>query len=192
MATQNSVDTSLAGQTGTGSFVGSTSPTLVTPTIGAATATSLTFSPTTNGIKGTTTNDDASAGYVGEYIFSRVDSAGALSLSSGTSKNITSISLTAGDWNVWAKAGFVSGTGTVVTLAAGDISTTSANAYSADSYVNGVNSSQTFINSQPLNFSIDMRRISIASTTTIYLNLQGNFAISTLTGYGILYARRVR
>jgi hypothetical protein len=34
MATQNAVDTSLAGQTGTGNFVGSTSPTIVTPLIG--------------------------------------------------------------------------------------------------------------------------------------------------------------
>jgi hypothetical protein len=43
MATINSVDTSLSGQTGTGSFVGSTSPTLVTPALGAATATSVNF-----------------------------------------------------------------------------------------------------------------------------------------------------
>ncbi len=41
MATINAVNTSLSGQTGTGSFVGSTSPTLVTPTIGVATATSV-------------------------------------------------------------------------------------------------------------------------------------------------------
>ena len=33
MATQNSIDTSLAGQTGTGNFVGSTSPTITTPKI---------------------------------------------------------------------------------------------------------------------------------------------------------------
>lgn len=43
MATNNSVNTSLAGQTGTGVFVGATSPTLVTPVLGAATATSINF-----------------------------------------------------------------------------------------------------------------------------------------------------
>lgn len=43
MATNNGLNTSLSGQTGTGSFVGSTSPTLATPNIGVATATSLTF-----------------------------------------------------------------------------------------------------------------------------------------------------
>jgi hypothetical protein len=41
MATINSVGTGLAGATGTGSFVGSTSPTLVTPTLGVANSTSL-------------------------------------------------------------------------------------------------------------------------------------------------------
>lgn len=35
MATNNAVNTSLSGQTGTGSFVGSTSPTLTTPNLGS-------------------------------------------------------------------------------------------------------------------------------------------------------------
>lgn len=43
MTTNNAVNTSLSGQTGTGTFVGSTSPTLVTPTLGAAVATSINF-----------------------------------------------------------------------------------------------------------------------------------------------------
>jgi len=41
MATNNQVNVGLSGSTGTGSFVGSTSPTLTTPTLGAATATSV-------------------------------------------------------------------------------------------------------------------------------------------------------
>ena len=48
MATNNAVNTSLSGQTGTGAFAGSTSPiltspTLVTPTLGVASATSINF-----------------------------------------------------------------------------------------------------------------------------------------------------
>lgn len=43
MTTINALDLGLSGSTGTGSFVGSTSPTLVTPVLGAATATSLNF-----------------------------------------------------------------------------------------------------------------------------------------------------
>ncbi len=41
MATNNAVNTSLSGQTGTVNFVGSTSPTLVTPILGVAAATSI-------------------------------------------------------------------------------------------------------------------------------------------------------
>ena len=42
MATQNSLNLSLAGQTGTGTFVGATSPTLVTPNLGTPSAIVLT------------------------------------------------------------------------------------------------------------------------------------------------------
>lgn len=41
MATQNGLNLSLSGQTGTGVFTGATSPTLVTPVLGVATATTV-------------------------------------------------------------------------------------------------------------------------------------------------------
>jgi hypothetical protein len=47
MTTNNAVNTTLSGQTGTGSFVGSTSPTLVTPTLGVSTAKSINFGGST-------------------------------------------------------------------------------------------------------------------------------------------------
>jgi hypothetical protein len=43
MAAKNAVGNALTGATGTGNFVGSTSPTLVTPTLGVASATSINF-----------------------------------------------------------------------------------------------------------------------------------------------------
>lgn len=57
-ATNNSVDVGLSGATGTGSFVGATSPTLTTPTLGAATVTSvngLTVPSGSSGITAATT-----------------------------------------------------------------------------------------------------------------------------------------
>ena len=56
MTTQNSVNTTLAGQTGTGKFVGDTSPTFVTPILGtpqSGTLTSCTGLPLTTGVTGT-------------------------------------------------------------------------------------------------------------------------------------------
>ena len=54
MATNNAVNTSLSGQTGTGTFVGATSPTLVTPALGrtAGVLTSCTGLPLTTGVTG--------------------------------------------------------------------------------------------------------------------------------------------
>lgn len=55
MATMNAVDTTLSQQTGTGKFVGDTSPALVTPNIGtpsAGTLTSCTGLPLTTGVTG--------------------------------------------------------------------------------------------------------------------------------------------
>lgn len=45
--TNNAVNVTLSGQTGTGTFVGSTSPSLTTPNIGAASATSINFGGST-------------------------------------------------------------------------------------------------------------------------------------------------
>ena len=55
MATNNAVNTTLAGQTGTGKFVGDTSPTFVTPILGtpqSGTLTSCTGLPLTTGVTG--------------------------------------------------------------------------------------------------------------------------------------------
>jgi hypothetical protein len=46
MTTNNAVDVTLSGQSGTGSFVGTTGATLVSPTLGAASATSINFGGT--------------------------------------------------------------------------------------------------------------------------------------------------
>lgn len=47
MTTINAVGNGLSGSTGSGTFVGATSPTLVTPALGAATATSINFGGST-------------------------------------------------------------------------------------------------------------------------------------------------
>lgn len=56
MATNNAVNTPLAGNSGTGKFVGDTSPTLVTPILGtpqSGTLSSCTGLPLTTGVTGT-------------------------------------------------------------------------------------------------------------------------------------------
>ncbi len=152
---------------------------------------SITFS-STSGIIGTTTNDSAAAGSVGEFISSVVAYPGA-SVTSGVAKNVTSISLTAGDWDVWGNILFAVANTTVVNQGIGWISTTSAALPSLEQvgwfqYGTGGMTS----NSVSVAVTAPQQRISIASTTTIYLSTQANFTISTITASGFIYARRRR
>lgn len=156
------------------------------------TAASLTFSPTTQGIVGTTTNDSAGAGYVGEIISSNV-APGTVALTSGVITNITSITLTAGDWDVWGNVGFSSGTGsTTISSLVASISNTSA---SLETYPVGGAVQQLSLpfatGSNPF-VSAGFRRYSLSSTTTIYLIGVASFAVSTLAGSGFIGARRAR
>jgi hypothetical protein len=142
-------------------------------------------------LPGTATNDNASAGNIGEYVSSSVNAPG-VSVTSGTAKDITSISLTAGDWDVWGSVGFNSGGTTVASLLAGWINTSSA------TNPNAPNGGAYFLQ-DPVSFSnptfcypIGMMRISLATTTTVYLSTYAAFSVSTLTAYGFIGARRVR
>lgn len=191
MATNNIVNTPLSGQTGTGSFVGSTSPTLVTPTLGAASATSLSFS-STSGIIGTTTNNNAAAGSVGELLSSTVLVGAAVAMTSTVSNDITSVSLTAGDWDVWGIVNASAAAGTTTSIVSGWISQTSATPPTAPNggayaYLNLVVPS-----TEPTYLYVGQMRISLAGTTTVYLSANITFAVSTLAAFGFIGARRVR
>lgn len=186
MATNNAVNTSLSGQTGTGNFVGATSPTLVTPTIGAATATSVTFSPTTSGIAGTTTNDNASAGFVGEVLS---NSASTVSVSTGVAKTITSLSLTAGDWDVWGNVKFTPAGTTTISAIACQVSGTD-NTLTGGISLNSLGA--TFNTGTNQFLTCGITRIAEGSTTTVYVVAQASFGVSTMTCDGQIFARRRR
>jgi hypothetical protein len=188
MATNNSVNSPLSGTTGSGNFVGATNPTLANPI-----SDKLTFSPTTQGIVGTTTNDSASGGYVGEYISNGVSSASPVSLTSGVASNLTSISLTAGDWDVFYNAIYFPANTTILTRVYSGINSVSATQP-------GINNSSTTI--QSINETGDGAnifynttgsiRVSLSATTTYYAVAEGTFTVSTCSIFGSLWARRVR
>lgn len=184
--------TTISATTGSGSAVLATSPTLVTPNIGAATGTSInlsgsgTFSQTA-GIIGTTTNNNADAGSVGEFP-TPTNVAGA-TLTTSTATNLSSVSLTAGDYEVSGICRFLNAATTTGTTVAAGISTTSATFGAIGTY------SQI---TAALPVSADnilvtpVIRISIASTTTVYLIGYATFITSTCTASGFLHIRRVR
>lgn len=177
--------------TGTGSLVRATSPTLVTPTIGAASATSLTFS-STSGIIGTTTNNAAAAGSVGEVVNSAV-AVTTVSLTSATNADVTNISLTAGDWLVFGNVGFFGGSTTTVNVLEGWTNSVATTKPATQFYSAVVNQpAETSFLQAPISFYVPIQRYSLASTTTIYLGVVTAFGTSTCTGGGSITGLRIR
>lgn len=151
---------------------------------------SVAFSPTTKGIVGTQVADNAAAGFVGEVVSSVVAAASAVSLTTATARNVTSISLTAGDWDVSGNV-FVLGNTFNLSFAGCWASLTSATLPDASLYnVSNFSSSGTLFSSFGLN--TPFLRVNVSTTTTVYLSVIGTFAAGTATACGGIYARRVR
>ena len=143
----------------------------------------------------TATNDNASAGKLGEVISSAVASGSAVSLTTGVAADATSITLTAGDWDVWGQICFIPGATTSITQYQGGINTTSATlptaetvaaarlAFDIAAVVSGVSVQS---------FPLVAARLSLASSTTVYLIGRATFTISTMGAFGKIIGRRRR
>lgn len=146
--------------------------------------------PVPGQIAGSTTNDSALAGNVGEIVS---NSASTQSLATGIPSNITNITLSAGDWDIWGSAAF-NGTGsTIVNQQIAAITATSA---TIPSFPNG---GALFVSTKGLApgeansaFPVGIMRVSINTPTTYYLVAQATFSSSTLTSSAFLAARRRR
>lgn len=139
---------------------------------------------------GTTTNDNAAAGNVGEYLEA---ASGVVGVASGTAVNIVSLALTGGDWEVWGVSQ-LAGTGATISLLALDVSLTTATLdvpYASYQMGGAVFSSAS---TGPLGIVSRHRRFSIpAGGASVYLNLLSFFGAGTLaTSANLLCARRVR
>jgi len=144
---------------------------------------------TATGTIGTVAAGDAAAGSVGEYVNSLVASGSAVGLSNGTDGNVTSISLTAGDWDVTGAVNFVSAAATVTQKSAG-ITVTSATIPTDGSEV--FNGSQTTTASFTDGITLPVKRINVSSTTTVYLVGKVAFSAGSVSAFGTINARRVR
>jgi len=144
--------------------------------------------PTINqpNIVGVTNNSSAAAGSVGELISSVVLVGAAVSLTTGVSRDVTSIALTAGDWDITANA-FLTRTGDVT---AHSVWTSDTSATAPDAaLVNQVNVGSALGNCGIPAPSI---RYSLNVPTTIYLSVASIFTTGTVTACGGIYARRRR
>lgn len=154
---------------------------------GGLTVTGSVTPSSTGGIVGTTTNNNATAGSVGEYVTA---TGGSTSVTTATPLNLTSISLTAGDWDVQSVIQYSPAGTTSVSDYYSSVNTTTATIgalgnYTKFAHTPGVPANTSVITSPSV-------RISIASTTTVFCVGQSDFSISTMTATGFIRARRVR
>lgn len=146
------------------------------------------------GIRGSSTNDAASTGNYGEELHS-VQSTYTNYTTTATYQNIVSITLTAGDWDISVFGTFSSNTATITAAANATfvVSTTTASAAGSTEGVNIAYIPQAaLLGTSFESVAIPRYRVSIAATTTYYLNSQASFTLGNPQFVGSISARRIR
>src|SRR5882762_10477672 len=141
--------------------------------------------------RGTATNDSASVGNVGEFVTATV-APGAVSLGTGVTSNVTSISLTAGDWDVTGVVNYTPTATTSITDLAQGTSSTTATLGAQDTFSQYSTPAQVPGTTTIIDEVVPTNRFSLAVTTTIFLVTNATFTASTLTAGGTIRARRMR
>lgn len=166
-----------------------------TPNSGAFTtiSASSTITPSqTNGIVGTTTNNSANAGSVGEYISSTVLQVGQVALSNGSAATVTTVALSGGDWDCHGNIVFNPAGGTTIGAVEAVINTSSALPTSpgagGEQLVNGTLATGGV---QILQTGT-IRESTTGASTTIFLVAQSAFGTAAMNAFGFLGCRRAR
>lgn len=141
----------------------------------------------------TITNDNALVGNQGEYVESVIAAGSAVALVTGTAKTITSITLTAGDWDVSIMGYILPAGGTSTSQAIVSLSSVT-NTFNATPgrFCGLILTAGTFTGGNEIGLPLPPYRISLSATTTLYFVAQSTFTVSTSAAYGIIRARRVR
>jgi hypothetical protein len=146
-------------------------------------------------IPGTLTNDEATVGKIGEYICQSVSLNSAIALTSASPIDITSLSLTPGDWDLRATVWFAGNSTTTVSLAQSGISQISAsfpNPGTTDRQNQLFSAPFTPFTSATMSLPPVIIRESLSVPTTIYLVGQATFSAGTMSAFGQICSRRVR
>lgn len=145
----------------------------------------------TGGIVGTTTNNNAAPGNVGEFLSATLLAASEITLTTGTPANVTFVPVSAGgDYEFFGTIGFDANAATTITNEIAGLNTTSA------TLTNLVDGSQTNAGNPGTGvfaiINVGPKRISTAVSANVYLVAQSTFGTNTMKAYGFISARRVR
>jgi len=137
-------------------------------------------------IVGVTNGSAAAAGNVGQPLSTTVPSGSAVALTGGIPANIGSLSLTAGDWDVWANM-CTNPAGTTTQQTVGfSVSTASAtmNVSQEVAMPYGAAAGNSVCAQVP------MAPLNVSTTTTVFMVALSNFSVATNSAFGNLWARR--
>lgn len=146
---------------------------------------------------GVTDGSSASAGDIGELLASTVASGSAVALTTATGKDVTTLALTPGDWDVSAVVDRVLSAATATQFACGV--SLAANTMPSQAGGSGLGTDPAAV--QVASFTtvtgnytqaVPPVRVSISANTTLHLVAQDTFSAGTVAAFGTIRARRVR
>lgn len=142
--------------------------------------------------KGTATNDSAAAGYIGEYIESVISSTTSIPGTTGQYGNLTSISLTTGDWELNGLMSLDNANSATITTFAGAISVNTGN--TTTDQIDGSNQADSATPGAGAirSIAIPGYRLLLSTTTTVFLKMAVGFAVATPQYRCRISARRMR
>ncbi len=157
-------------------------------------------------IKGTATDDEAAAGYVGEIVAASRDFGSLLTLSTNVTANVTdtpgsSITLGAGDWDMSGAICYDSAGGASisnldygVSVDTAELPPTSAIAVSVANEIRFTDGQTTAVwtAARTKCFTIPAYRVSLAASDVFYLVARAVFTVADVHVWGSFQARRVR
>lgn len=147
----------------------------------------------TNGV----VRDNVTGSAVDEYVETIVTSGSPIALVTATAKDVATISLPAGDWDVEYIPGFTGGATTTLTYVVACVSSGVTNTLDQTNgrFVSSFYNALTVFNGVPaalLSLGGPTVRFSLTATTTIRAVAQAAFGVSTCSAFGVLRARRIR
>lgn len=113
-------------------------------------------------------------------------------MGTGTAAVTATVPVTAGDWNCWGGIIFVANSGTTVTNEGGQLGLSATLTGSQSVAQSSADYTLPFTTSGTDQFPMGVIRISVASTTSVYLVQYASFGVSAMTASGSLTCRRAR
>lgn len=141
--------------------------------------------------RGTMTNDNVATFCVGEYLEAYIDRNSPTTVTSGVPTNLTTLTLTAGDWEVGGLVGVIGAPTTALNLVQGGTSLISTSLGDFRTFIIQ-DYPDTIIGAVGVAHTLPNQRYSLAATSTLYLIVDLQFGLSTCSAYGQIWARRIR